>query len=478
MNEKEKAVLFALSENPEMLEKVTIKPGLFTGRSQEIFTEILRQFNESQSFSYDIAADKLKMKISELHRLYEGCYHFKEDRLTFTLKEIEREVLNKKIASLLKKETDSQIKTGTIDEAAMARIRHVFYEIDLLDSTNEQFFDYSEIEAEEIAWLWPGRIPLGMITIIAGNPGVGKSFFTTWLAAKLSRGGTLPGPSPKKKLKPCGSILISGEDLPRQLIKPRLMANTADDSKIIGFSEPMRFSLDTIGGLDRKLEKNPGIRMVVIDPLNAFLGTKLDYFRDPDVRQKLQPLNRLAEDRNIAVLGVAHLNKKEDSEIITRIGGSIAFAGAPRSVLAISYDVRDTEKRDPDVRLFASVKMNLARKPQTIAFKINDSLRIDFDDRPIDLDAETIFSRETREQGQRSLFGESWLLSYLEQHLEGTSKEIRKAAEQDGIPSTTLYRARAKLESQKLIETLETGFGKDKKSVWSLIPRGSDFQRQ
>ncbi len=468
MNEKEKVVLFVLLENPQLLEKVSVKPFIFNGRGRDIFDELHRQFQESRSFSYEIAADKLRLKVSQFHDLFEGCYRFDASRLEFMLKKIEGESLSRELILLVDKEMKSELKTGSIDESKMAEIHKMFRKKYALNETEQLSADYNSIESKNINWLWTGRIPLGMVTLIAGHPGTGKSFFTTWLAAKLSKGEVLPGPESKAHLKPCSTLLIAAEDDPEQTIKPRLEGNGADFSKVISYTEPMKFSLDSVRTLERELDKNPDIKMIILDPLTAFLGSKVNYCKDPDVRLKLIPLKELAQERKIAVLGIVHFNKKEDADLITRIGGSMAFTGVARSVLGVSYDNRETDGDNRDIRLLSSIKMNLDRKPDTLAFKINGNLKIDFDPKPVMVDADTIFSRESRERKQKQGTSEIWLQNYLEENPGALSKEVVKAAREKGIPQASLYRAKSILENRGILTSTETGFSKDKKSYWKL----------
>ena len=467
MNEKEKSVLFALMEDPGLFEKVTVRPTLFAGKSRQIFDEIQRQFNESQSFSYEDAADKLGMKVSEFRDIFKGCYPFNSERLEFILKKLEGEALSKKLHSKLKKELDTEMRTGTVSNASRAEIRRMFADLEALNEDGDLSMGFTSVEEKDISWLWPGRIPLGMITLIVGHPGIGKSFFTAWIAAQLSNGLILPGEE-TVDIKPCSTLFFSAEDDPGQTIKPRLRGNKAVMKKCILFIDPMKFSLNSVGMLEQELDKNKDIRLVILDPLNAFLGTGTDYFKDPDVRRKLLPLKELAEKRMIAVLGVAHFNKKEDSEIITRIGGSMAFAGVARSILGVSYDNRETAEDNQDIRLLSSVKMNLARKPDTLSFKINSDLRIDVDPTPVLVDAETIFSRDARERKQKQGAADTWLLEYLRSNPESLSKDVVKAGEEEGIPRATLYRAKKRLDSQGLTDATGTGFSTDKKSYWIL----------
>lgn len=471
MNEKEKAVLYVLLENPGLLEKVPINPKIFKGQALDIFNELNRQFQISQSFNWEEAADKIRidgrpLKISQFHDLFEGCYHFDASKLESLLKKIEAERLSKEILLLTKKEMESELKTGIIDEKKIAGIEKIFKNRASLNDSDYLTADFESVKSKDVDWLWTGRIPLGMLTLIAGHPGTGKSFFTTWLAAKLSRGERLPGSD--STIKPCSTLLIAAEDDPESTIKPRLEANGADMSKIVFFKEPLKFSLDSIRPLEKAMDKNPDIRDIVIDPLTAFLGTRVDYFKDPDVRLKLIPLKELAQERKLSIQGVVHFNKKEDSELITRIGGSMAFAGVARSVLGVSYDSRETEEDNQDTRLLSSLKMNLARKPDTLAFKINTNLKIDFDPRPVNIDADTLFSKESREKKQKQSMTDIWLINYLEENPKTLSREIIKAAGEEGIPQASIYRSKSKLENQKILKVIETGYGKENKSFWEL----------
>ena len=468
MNEKERAVLFTLSQDPGILEKISIKSTLFKGRGKDILDEIERQFKESQSFSEEIAAENLKLKISQFHALFEGCYKLEISRLEFMLKKIEGELLSREISIVLKREMDAELKTGNLDESKMTEIEAMFKKRMALNDGHYLAENFEDVKSREIQWIWTSRIPLGMVTLIAGHPGTGKSFFTTWLAAKLSKGESLPGPESKARTKPCSTLLIAAEDDPEQTIKPRLEANNADFSKILSFAEPMKFSLDSIRTLERELDKNSDIRLIVLDPLTAFLGTKVDYFKDPDVRRKLIPLKELAQERGLAILGVVHFNKKEDSDLITRIGGSMAFAGVARSILGVSYDNRETEEDNRDMRLLSSLKMNLDRKPDTLAFKINSNLRIDFDSKPVLIDAEALFSKESRERREKQSLTDIWLQDYLKENPEQLSREVIKAADEEDIPRPSVYRARSRLENQGKLKPITTGFGKDKKTYWKL----------
>lgn len=467
MNQKEKGLLFSLMHDSRLFEKVAVPKKILRGQCLEIFKEIKRQFDKSQSFDYEVAADKLEMRPSEL--LFDGFLPLDAKGLKRILKEIEKDHLNIRLISALNKETRIIEKTGTPGDTK--KVRKIISDLDTLEAKELIASNVSDVEKKSVNWLWRGRIPRGMMTLVAGHPGVGKSFFMTWLIAKLSKGEPLPDEenwTQGEKTRPCSSLLIAAEDDPNCVIRPRLEGNKADLSRILIFNKPLEFSLDNLMDLEAVLNEHPEIGNIVVDPLNTFLGSKVDYFRDPDVKRRLGPLNEMGKIRGLAIMGVVHFNKREDSELITRIGGSVAFAGIARSILGISYDVRDNNDPDAqDVRLLSSLKMNLMRKPDTLAFKIKDDLSILFEKESTKIDPEFIFSKEQRERKQRFLFNEQWLLEYLESG-EKLSSTVIEAAQEEGIPQNTLYRTKRKLVDAGLMEVMTHGFGKKKESVWML----------
>ena len=299
------------------------------------------------------------------------------------------------------------------------------------------------------------------------------SFFIAWLMAKLSKGESLPdekGWTQGEKTKPYSSLLISAEDDPNCIIRPRLEGNKADLSKIEIFNRPLDFSLDNLLDLETVLNKKSDISNIFIDPLNAFLGSGVDFFRDPDVRRRLMPLIDMAKRRSLTIISTAHFNKREDSELITRVSGSLAFAGVARSILGISYDIRENDDPDAqDIRLISSIKMNLMRSPETLAFKIKDNLNIEFEKESVKIEADVIYSKEQREKKQRSGFVKTWLINYLKNGEKNSSEIIKAALEEEGISRTTIYRVGDKLVKQGCLEQIIHGYGKNKVGLWRLI---------
>lgn len=219
---------------------------------------------------------------------------------------------------------------------------------------------FSEIETKEIAWLWEKRIPLGMLTIYAGNPGLGKSFLSLDLASRLSRGIPFPDHTP------CvvgDTLILAGEDVADVTIKPRLEALGADMAHIhfmFGKRENQMiddFSLADSGvlrdALDQIKATGGELKLLIIDPLESFIGA-IDGYKNIEVRQALNGVLRLAASENFSVLAIQHLTKKTGIDANHRISGSVAYAAAARSIWLFTRD-----PDDPAGRLFLNSKMNV-----------------------------------------------------------------------------------------------------------------------
>ena len=235
----------------------------------------------------------------------------------------------------------------------------------------------SEVETQQVDWLWQSRIPLGKITILDGDPGMGKSLLSIFIAACVSRGQPMPDGSPVKQGK---VILIAPEDAAEDTIKPRVEAAGGDpsqvlllenmeflnikDTKKIKFSE-RPFSLSQDMGILEQAIKQIGATLVVIDPLMAVLGHSIDSSRDQDVREVLTPLAQVAERTGCAILIIRHLNKGSSDNILYRGSGSIGIIAVARIGLLVAHDPDDEQKR-----VFATIKNNLSKIAPNLSYQI------------------------------------------------------------------------------------------------------------
>jgi len=202
----------------------------------------------------------------------------------------------------------------------------------------------ADIEPEHVEWLVDQSFPLGMLAVIGGQPGLGKSQISINLAAGVTTGKGLPGTG---RFSNIGSVIIlANEDDAARTIRPRLDAAGADISKVHIVEGVARegaevdmFQLDSdIADLrDRALEIGD-VRLIIIDPPSAYLGTKVDSYKDSDVRRVLMPLGNLAQETGAMILLIVHLNKRTDGGAQQRFSGSTAWTAAPRVGFMVAED--------------------------------------------------------------------------------------------------------------------------------------------
>ena len=228
------------------------------------------------------------------------------------------------------------------------------------DSTSGQFspvlMNMAKVQPEEIEWLWPGRIAIGKLTLITGDPGLGKSLVSLDIAARLTTGRGWPDASTIST--DVGSVvLLSAEDNPADTIRPRLDAAGADVQRVEVLSEVRDLSIkghvpvtkpfnlvEHTPQLAEAVEQSLDCRLVIIDPVAPYLG-QTDSHKDANVRRVLQPLANLAARHHVAVVLVNHLNKRGGGPAMYRSMGSLAFPAAARAVWAISKDPDDDRRR-------------------------------------------------------------------------------------------------------------------------------------
>lgn len=230
-----------------------------------------------------------------------------------------------------------------------------------------QLINFNEITSSTPQWLWEPYFPLGKITIVQGDPGDGKTTLILQLAAMLSR-GQLPH-MPDVEYEPFEVIYLNAEDGYGDTIKPRLEAAGADCSHIHTLSEDIHDSPITLD--DSRLEgaiRGLNARLLILDPLQAFLGAKVDMHRANEIRPVMRNLAEMADRTNCAVVLIGHMNKAQGLKASYRGLGSIDFTAAARSVLVVARD-----KNRPNVRVMMQIKNSLAQEGKPIAFELRGS---------------------------------------------------------------------------------------------------------
>lgn len=231
----------------------------------------------------------------------------------------------------------------------------------------------SEVQPRSIRWLWPGYIPLGHLTLAEGDPGIGKTnVMVSDLPARLSQGKTMPCSA--EKVLPGTTIILSAEDSPEDTIIPRLMASGADLARVHiirsvtvdGKEQLANLSRDV--GLLREAIKKHNACLILIDPLNAYLGN-VDSHKDASIRQVLTPLSQLAQETGAAIVGIRHLTKA-GGVALHRGVGSVGYTAAARSVLQFG---RDPDNYNSPRRIMTVVKSNIAQHPPSLAYHLEEA---------------------------------------------------------------------------------------------------------
>ncbi len=230
-----------------------------------------------------------------------------------------------------------------------------------------------DVEMKRVEWLWLGNIARGKLTVMAGNPGLGKSQITAFFAATVSRAGLWPD---EKILAEAGSVIIlSAEDDAADTIKPRLLAADAD-VKCCHVLQAVKTFKDGIEGsrtfdltrditkLGEAIQRIGNVRLVIIDPISAYMG-KTDSNNNADMRGLLAPLAVMAAQYNVAVILVTHFNKSRDQEALARVIGSIGLIAAARAGYAVVKDAVN-----PDIRHFVPLKNNIGNDKDGFSFRI------------------------------------------------------------------------------------------------------------
>ena len=306
----------------------------------------------------------------------------------------------------------------------------------------------SDVTPEKVRWLWSDRIALSKVALLAGDPGLGKSFVSLDITARVTR--ALPWPDGcENSVPPGGVVLLSAEDDPADTIRPRLDASGADVSRVNVLTAiegadddgQYRRGVDLTRDLryvDQAIEETPDCRLVIIDPISAYLG-RTDSHKNADVRGVLAPLAELASRHGVAVLAVTHLSKGEGPAIYRSIG-SIAFVAAARTAWAIAAD-----HSDPDRRLFLPIKNNLASSPPGMAYRIDTRPAVEWEADPVTVTADKALGRDA-DDGTKSALGEAvdWL-SHSLANGRRPAKEVKDEANEAGVSLRTLDRAKAKL---------------------------------
>ena len=293
----------------------------------------------------------------------------------------------------------------------------------------------SDVELTPVDWLWKPYLPFGKLSVLQGNPGEGKTYFAMHLAAACTNGKLLPN---MERMEPFNVIYQTAEDGLGDTVKPRLIEAGADLDRVLVIDDSeVQLTLS-----DERIEKaiiENNARLVIIDPIQAYLGADVDMNRANEVRPIFMRLGQVAQRTGCAILLIGHLNKAAGMQSLQRGLGSIDIAAAVRSVMFIGK-----LKHDPTMRILTHEKSSLAPPGVSLAFSLGDEGGFRWVGE-YDITADEMLSgiepqRETKTQQAKDL-----ICALLAGGKQGLSEDIDKAALERGIPGRTVRDAKREL---------------------------------
>ena len=293
----------------------------------------------------------------------------------------------------------------------------------------------SDVELTPVEWLWKPYLPFGKLSVLQGNPGEGKTYFAMHLAAACTNGKPLPN---MEHMEPFNVIYQTAEDGLGDTVKPRLIEAGADLDRVLVIDDSdVQLTLS-----DERIEKaivENNARLVIIDPIQAYLGADVGMNRANEVRPIFMRLGQVAQRTGCAILLIGHLNKAAGMQSLQRGLGSIDIAAAVRSVIFISK-----LKHDPTMRILTHEKSSLAPPGVSLAFSLGDEGGFRWFGE-YDITADEMLSgiepqRETKTQQAKDL-----ICTLLAGGKQALSEDIDKAALERGIPGRTVRDAKREL---------------------------------
>ncbi len=296
----------------------------------------------------------------------------------------------------------------------------------------------SDIELQEVRWLWKPYIPFGKITIIQGDPGEGKTTFALRLAAACSSGVSWPG---MEITEPFNVIYQTAEDGLGDTIKPRLIEAGADETRVLNIIE----DTDPLSLSDKRIEDaiiKTGAKLMILDPIQGYIGERIDINRANEIRSVLKKVAAVAERTGCAIVLVGHLNKAQGSSSAYRGLGSIDFRAAARSVLLVGR-----LRKEPNVLVIVHDKSSLAPEGKSLAFNLGNEDGFYWLDGYSEISAEELLSGFPAET--KTAIAEKLIRDELEDGKEVTAEEILRKAAEKNISTRTVNEAKRKIGNVK-----------------------------
>jgi putative DNA primase/helicase len=329
----------------------------------------------------------------------------------------------------------------------------------------------ADVETKPVSWLWAGRLARGKLTLLSGDPGVGKTQIACFCASIITTGERWPD----GERSPIGTaLMLTAEDGLADTLRPRVEAAGGDLRRfhsiegVLDASGKVRsFNLqEDIARLRAAIERFGDVALIIIDPITSYMG-KIDSHRTADVRAVLEPLSHLADETGVCILAISHPPKASQSKAMNAVTGSLAFVAAARIVFVAMAEPDTTTER----KVLLAVKNNLGpaskglgyRMVQTIVSNDVVACYVAWDDQPVTMTADEALNQSASSQSHGGKIADAKDL--LREELANgpvAQEKLVAAAEAAGIKERTLRRAKKALK----IESKKGDF--DSNWMWSL----------
>jgi hypothetical protein len=330
-----------------------------------------------------------------------------------------------------------------------------------------------DVKPEPVRWLWEDRVPRGKLVNFEGDPGLGKSLASLDLAARLSSGSPMPDGTPNAfDGHPVATVVLSAEDDPADTILPRFIAAGGDPRYlrllrgVVGPDGERIPNLGDVAAIRRALIST-GARLLIIDPLAAYVPAQSDAWRDDAIRRLLLPISQLVAELDVGLVCIRNLTKDNRRPAIYRGQASIGIAGAARAVFVFAKDPSD---RTGERRCVATVKFNIGKEPPTLAYHIvserGERAHIRWQKGIVSLTADELLapqvSREAHDDDDSALDEACSVLSTILEDGPVETSHVYRQATQAGIKRRTLERAKVKAG----VRSVKDGPGEDGQQAW------------
>lgn len=319
----------------------------------------------------------------------------------------------------------------------------------------------SDIQPQDITWLWKPYIPLGKITLMRGDPGQGKTTVSLMLASIVSNGWSFPTDDGFAAIEPGNVLYITAEDGLSDTIVPRLIKAGANRERVFSYADDAADPLYFMSPQFESLINESQPRLVIVDPIQGYLGTGVDSHRANEVRPVMHHVGRLAEKYGVAIVMIEHMSKGAPGvKGLYRGLGSIDITAAARSILFFGCNPNDENDKG-----IAHIKSNLAKPGKVIGYAINNDGGLVWNpNTTLTADILQGVNRNASDHGENKL---DIAKRFLQDALTDGPQEradVLVDAHAAGIAEETLHRARRALG----IKTLSKGFSNNKVSYWNL----------